>query len=176
MSPAPFPSPDLSSGLAALRDSITAGDIAERVDFAPGVSLIADAPLGVGGTWRSPAGRLLELDIAMTGRGSWIALHLALDLPDLAGIAFVGLGCTSAGTGQQIIRPCLRSGLEEGGFVDCFLDRHILTRTDPVPHVDALHVPSCRPLPETAPWRELLLFLPTEPLRWHLHDLRVFAV
>lgn len=175
MSPVPFPSRDPSSGLAALRDGITSGDLAERIDFAPGVALIADPPLGIGGTWHSPAGRLLELDIAMSGAGDWIALHLALDLPDLSGIAFVGLGCTGAGPEQKIIRPCLRSGLDEGGFVDCFLDRHILVQTDPVPHVDALHVPTCRTLPETAPWRELLLFLPTEPLRWHLHDLRILA-
>lgn len=175
MSPAPSLSRDLSMGLAALRDGITTGDIAERVDFAPGISLIADAPLGVGGSWRSPAGRLLELDISMAGRGDWIALHMALDLPDLADIAFIGFGCTGVGPTQQIIRPCLRSGLDDGGFVDCFLDRHILTRTDAIPHVDALYVPTCRTLPETAPWRELLLFLPTEPLRWHLHDLRIFA-
>lgn len=165
----------LSPALAQLRHSTGAGEITSQVTFRPGLSLFADPALAVAGHWRSPAGRLLELDIDTAGHGDWIALHVTVNAPDLTRTGFVGFGCSSAGTGMQVIRPCLRSGLADGGFIDCFFDRHILTRPGPVSHVDALHVPTRRRIPETAPWRELLLFLPTAPLRWHLHDLRVFA-
>ncbi|WP_380996007.1 hypothetical protein [Sedimentitalea sp. HM32M-2] len=167
--------PDLVPGLNRLRHGRAAGAIADRVDLAPGLALIADPALRATGRWRSPAGRLLELEIETGGRGDWMALHLALATPDLAPAAFFGFACTGLAPQMQLIRACLRSGRADGGFVDCFFDRHILTAPEPAAHVDALHLPTQPEVPEDAPWRELLLFLPPEPVRWHLHDLRVFA-
>ncbi|MBK0329311.1 hypothetical protein I5535_18710 [Rhodobacteraceae bacterium F11138] len=168
--PAPF-----GVDLAPLRDSREQGDITDRVTFQPGLALLADPALGIRGSWRSPAGRLLELEIATAGHGDWMALHLTLDPPDLTALTYLGFACTGVAPAPHVIRPCLRSGEPDGGFVDTFFDRHILTRTDPVAHVDALHLQTRRRVPQTAPWRELVLFLPTASLCWHLHDLRVFA-
>ncbi|SFU21338.1 hypothetical protein [Sedimentitalea nanhaiensis] len=165
----------MSPALAALRDDLIVGEITDRTEFAPGLALLADPALGARGSWRSPAGRLLELDIATAGRGDWIALHLTLDLPDLTPLTYFGFACTGVAPQAHVIHPCLRSGGPEGGFSDAFFDRHILTRTDPVAHVDALHLPTRRRVPPLAPWRELVLFLPTVSLCWHLHDLRVFT-
>lgn len=181
------PNLGLNRSLAALRDSIGGGGITDRValapDLAPDLTLHADPALQVSGQFRSPAGRLLELDLTTGDEAKdhigWIGLHVALSTPDLSGAAYVGLICRSAAPEIQVIRPCLRSGSDadhDKGFVDCFFDKHILSRTDPTDHVDALHIATHRALPETATWRELVLFLPTRSFRWDLHDLRLFIV
>lgn len=157
------------------QDRSEGGDLADFVKFRPGLSLHADPALRIGGHWRSPAGRLLELEIACPGTGQWIALHIALNAADLTAAAWIGFACRSAGLNDLMIRPCLRSGTDDG-FTDCFFDKHILATAEPQAHVDALHVASHRTIPETAPWRELVLFLPRQDCRWHLHDLRPFLL
>lgn len=163
----------LAPALAALRDDRLAGEIAARTDFAPGLALHADPALQVTGSWRSPAGRLLELDLHMAGTGRWIGLHLRLETPDLSRAAWLGFACRGAAAQETLIRPCLRSGSDKG-FSDCFFGRHLLAAPEVRDHVDALHVPTHRNIPETAGWRELVLFLPQQDFRWHLHDLRLF--
>lgn len=166
----------LAPALADLsRDRSGEGNIENSVIFRPGIALHADPALGVSGTWRSPAGRLLELEAAISGPGQWIALHVALDAPDLSRHAWLGFTCRSAAANEVMVRPCLRSGTD-GGFTDRFFDKHILADPEPRCHVDAIHLPTARTLPEAAPWRELVLFLPRESFRWHLHDLRPFLI
>jgi len=167
------PASPLASVLADWRREIAAGDIADSLRFGPGLALYADPSLEVRGTWRSPAGRLLELDVTTSGTGTWIGLHVTLDAPDLTNTAWIGFACRSVAPEQATIRCCLRSGTDEG-FTDCFFDRHILSDPEPRSHVDALHIPTTRAIPETAIWRELVLFLPRKSFRWHLHDLRPF--
>ena len=161
------------TGLNSLRTGSESGEIAENTRFAPGIALHADPDLGVGGAWRSPAGRLLELEVATQGSGQWIGLHIRL-APEAAGIAFVGFACRSAAPREIMVRPCLRSATGDG-FADHFFPRHILAVPEALTHVDALHLPTTSAVPETAPWRELVLFLPRESFTWHLHDLRLFA-
>lgn len=161
--------------LNAMRTSLSNGEIAGNVQFLPGLSLMADPALKIGGQFCSPAGRLLELDITTSGVGGWIALHVKLGIATLSETAYLGFACRHAAPAELMIRACLRSGTEDG-FVDTFFDKHILAAPDPLNHVDALHIATCRTLPETAPWRELILFLPKRDFRWHLHDLRPFAL
>lgn len=170
------PDAPLAPALAALRqDRSDGGGIADFVKFRPGLALHADPALGAGGCWTSPVGRLLELEITTQGRGAWIGLHVALNAPDLGRTAWIGFACRSAAAGEVMIRPCLRSGSEDG-FTDMFFDKHILADPEPRDHVDALYLPICRRIPATAPWRELVLFLPRQGCRWHLHDLRPFLL
>lgn len=166
--------PDSVAGAAldALRSGSAKGDLRADTAFAPGIALRADPALGLGGRYRSPAGRLLELE-AVPARpgGGWIALHIALPAA-LSGHDWLGLFCRTAAPAEVLVRPCLRSGTADG-FADCFLPRHLLSGPDPQTHADALHLPTAPELPETAPWRELVLFLPPAGAVWHLHDLRL---
>ncbi|MDK3020807.1 hypothetical protein [Pseudodonghicola flavimaris] len=160
----------------ALRSAHLAGEIdAPRTVFAAGLQLHADPALQLSGQWRSPSGRLLELDLRMSGQGEWIGLHLTLDAPDLAAVGWIGFACRSAAPEELLIRPCLRSGTESG-FTDTFFDKHLLSTPEPHNHMDALHPATRRELPETAPWRELILFLPRRDCRWHLQDLRPISI
>ena len=168
---------------ATFQGGISHGVLGDMVEFHPGFSINASPVLEISGHWRSPSGRLLELDVTPRGPrdpvADWVGLHLRLtgvgDLSD----AWVGFACRSAAQGQQMIRACLRSGHETGnktGFSDVFFDRHILADPEPRNHLDALHVATTRAIPEQAPWRELVLFLPRHDFRWDLHDLRVFRL
>ena len=126
----------------------------------------------ISGSWRSPAGRLLELEVEPRGNGQWAALHLAL--PETQGATWIGFTCRSAAGAEIMISPCLRSGTAEG-FTDCFFLRHLLALPEALNHVDALHLPSSPAIPALADWRELVLFLPRTAFSWHLHDLRLFT-
>lgn len=165
----------LGPALADQRRDRTEGLLAAHTEFRPGLALHTDPAMQVSGRWRSPPGRLLELDLRMTDSGAWIGLHVALDAPELSDCGWVGFACRCAAPTETMIRPCLRSGTPDG-FTDCFFDKHILAVPEPRNHVDALHPATSRHIPETAPWRELVLFLPRQDFRWHLHDLRLFLI
>lgn len=158
-----------------MRTRVSDGDITDTVHFQHGLSLRADPELNVGGQYHSPSGRLLELDVTCAGPGKWLALHISLGVTELTDCAWVGLTCRQAATAEQLIRPCLRSGTDTG-FVDCFFDKHMLAVPEPRNHVDVLHIETRPDLPETALWRELVLFLPTRDFRWDMHDLRLFII
>lgn len=169
----PLPLPDL----ARFQSQDRAGALApDTTELAPGLFLNADPALALSGSWCSPPGRLLELEAAAGGRGDWAALHLSLPLADLQSFTYLGYICRAAGPKPWMIRPCLRSGLEGGGFVDTFFGKHILTTERPFTHMDALYLDSSPELPLTAPWRELVLFLPCEDFQIHLHHLYPFAL
>lgn len=127
--------------------------------------------------WSSPRGRILELQSEVKLPGAWFGLHLGLDLPDLANIGFLGFAARTAAAQPVTIRACIRSGIEGGGFHDCFFDRHILAQPEESDYM-AMIAPSRRPLlPQQAPWREFVLFLPTtHGVHLAICDLRFFAI
>lgn len=161
--------------LAVLRDSTLDGPLGENVTFLPGVVLHADPALELQGTWRSPPGRLLELEAEPAGSGDWIGLHIPLPIADLGAIGAVGFAARASASQVTVLKACLRSGVGKG-FVDTFFDKQVLLRPEEASHVDVLSPRMRADLPEQAPWRELILFLPTEAFRIALIDLRVFAV
>jgi len=161
--------------LDLLRDGEFNGEISAEFQLMPGLHFHADKALDISGSYHSPKGRLLELDFSASGEGGWAGLHIALNAPDLSRHGFVGLACRSAAPEMQVIRPCLRSGTAEG-FEDCFFEKHILSQPEESSHIDALPIHQRDHLPALAPWRELILFLPTQSFRWSLLDLRVFIV
>ncbi|KAA8610014.1 hypothetical protein [Salipiger aestuarii] len=161
--------------LERLRATATEGALASDVHFLPGLDLHADPLLGLGGTWRSPRGRLLELDARAAAPGGWCALHLALPLATTRGKRVLGFAARLAAREILVARACLRSSIE-GGFVDCFFDKHLLFSAEEASHVDALHLELHEDIPQQAAWRELILFLPPQSFRLSLIDWRVFAV
>lgn len=166
------PPQPVAPALARLRAGQERGEVTHGLSPTPGITLHADPGLHLAGQYRSPAGRLLELDINVAGQGQWLALHVALDAPDLMTADWLTLTCRSAAPAPLLIRPCLRSGRQDG-FVDCFFTKHILADRPPLSHVDGMHLPTTRQIPDLAPWRELVLFLPRDSFTWHLHDLRL---
>lgn len=161
--------------LDLLRSESREGDISETFEFLPGIHFHADPELKPGGKYRSPEGRVLEVEMTTEGSGGWAALHMAINAPDLTHFGFLGLACRTASPEMQVIRPCLRSGTQDG-FVDCFFDKHILSQPEAHSHIDALPIHQREQIPLHAPWRELILFLPTQSFHWSLLDLRLFIV
>lgn len=162
--------------LAVLREDTREGALASDVDFLPGLSFHADPALGLSGSFTSPEGRILDLD-ARTGpdTGGWVALHVALPAPDLRRVGFFGFVARLSAPDITVVRACLRSGTADG-FVDCFFDKHLLVRPEEASHLDVLPLQYRDQIPMQAPWRELILFLPTHDFRLSLIDLRLFIV
>ena len=162
--------------LAAMRAKTSEGALASGVTFSRGLRLHADPALELTGQYRSPPGQLLDLE-ARTGPdpGDWLALHLALRLDDLSAMGVVGFATRMAAPETLVVRACVRSGTDTG-FTDCFFDKHLLVHAHETSHVDALHVGKRADLPLRAPWRDVILFLPTRAFQLSLIDMRVFVV
>ena len=151
---------------------------ATQAALGPDLALHVDPAARLDGVWRSPRGRLLELETRVTQPGAWFALHLGLpaQLADLTDVTWLGLAARSSAARAVAVRACLRSGTGDG-FHDCILDRHILSQPRDSDHHDLLAPEPHPDLPRQAPWREFILFLPpAEPLDWVLHDLRLFVL
>lgn len=163
--------------LHALRQGGAEGKIDFRTEIRPGLLLVADPAFSqVTGKYRSPKGRILELDVKTEGAGAWIGLHLALPVSNLADKGVVGFASRIAAPELMIMRACLRSGTGTG-FSDAFFDKHILAQPNEATHLDALPIHrQTGLLPMFAPWRELIFFLPTHSFQLSLIDLRVFVV
>lgn len=126
------PCAPFNQSLARLQAETGSGHISGSMGLLDGtLKLHADPALQVGGAWRSPAGRLLELDLETAGPGKWIGLHLALGQLDLMSFRYAGMACRSAADGIEVLRPCLRAGLPDGRYSDCFFPRHLLARLTP---------------------------------------------
>ena len=149
---------------------------AARTDLAPGVFLNADPVLQLAGSYSSPAGYFLDLSAAPAGSGSWFGLHVVLQLPPLHDISYLGFACRLAAPEPQMLRASLRSGTEDDGFSDCFFDKHILASERAHSHLDALYLDSRPELPLSAPWHELVLFLPCQAFDLSLMHLHLFAL
>lgn len=161
--------------LSLLRASDAQGPLSADTKLVPGLWLNADPALGLGGSFSSPAGRLLEISATTANPGNWIGLHATLPVDDLSGVGVIGFAARIAAPDTHIVRACIRSGTENG-FEDCFFDKHLLFRPEEASHLDAIAVGRRLDLPDRAPWRELILFLPTQSFDLSLIDLRVFVV
>jgi hypothetical protein len=172
----------LDQALTPLRDKASGplplfGPGTRATDLAPGLMFHADPAGTIAGQWSSPAGRLIEISADITTPGKWFALHVTIPLPDLTGLTWIGLILRSSAARSCVIWPCLRSGLEGGGFRDDFFARHILAQSRESDHHDILATPWHPDLPAQAPWREIILFLPSaEGFRLVIHDLRILAL
>ena len=169
--------PPLCPALATFHAAESRGDLATgKTELAAGIFLNCDPKMDMAGNFTSPTGRFADLTAEPARAGDWIGLHVSLPLTDLSAITYVGLVCRLSAPGNWMLRPCLRSGLENGGFEDVFFDKHILTTPRAQTHVDILYLDSRPALPLTAPWRELILFLPCAPFSLSLVHFLPFAL
>lgn len=175
--PSQFPSDtQTNDNLSLLRLKTQGSALANDVVLAPGVELHADPAMGVSGTYRSPPGRLLEIDAQAGHAGDWFGLHISLSARDLSDSAVLGFVARTQAPQAVMIRAALRTGSENGTFTDIFFDKHILMHSEVTTHLDALSLPARLDVPAKADWRELILFLPPETIRLSLIDLRVFIL
>ena len=169
------PDGQVNHALAILRQETREGNLEQDMMFLPGIEWHVDPALELRGHYASLEGRILEIDSQPQAQGGWNALHLSLPAGDLRPYGVCGFALRGSSPEFQVVRACLRSGVESG-FEDCFFDKHILVRPEESSHVDALPALSQSRLPLEAPWRELILFFPVVPFQMSLIDLRVFLV
>lgn len=172
---APGPDAQTNHSLSLWREGTAKGILSHDTRLRPDLSFRVDKAAWLKGRYKSPLGRLLELDVTLKGPPGWVALHLGLPGGDWSGFGMIGLACLTAAPENMIVRPCVRSGTDDG-FVDCFFDKHILSHPEASNHLDAIMIHRRTNLPVDAPWRELVLFLPTDSFRWSLQDLRLFIL
>jgi hypothetical protein len=149
-------------------------DWSPETGIAPALHLVLDPDAVFDGHWSSPRGRLLDLEGEMRHPARWFALHVPLDALDLSDRAILGFAARLSAPQTLPIRACLRSG-RPGGFSDCFFDKPVLPSSDAGLHLDVLDM-ARHDISDDAPWRDLVLFLPTRAFRLSLHDLRLFVV
>jgi hypothetical protein len=165
-----------NSLLATMYDEVREGDLSTHVEFLPGLFLHADPAMGLSGRYRSPQGQLLELDAKMATAGKWTGLHLRLPSFDRRQYSAAGfIAKVSAPGPAATVAVCLRSGIENG-FVDCFFEKKVSFAPEESSHVDILAFDKQDRIPDEAPWREFILFLPTKDFRLTLSALRVFLI
>lgn len=169
------PDAHANSLMAVMRAQSREGALAPDTELGTGVWLHVDPAARISGRFTSAPGQIVDLDIEVERRGAWTGLHVALGGIDLGGRSLVGFACRTSAGGMDLVRPCLRSG-RDGGFHDSFFPKHLLSRPESALHLDALELAQHPELPARAPWRELVLFLPTHRLRWTLADLRLFVL
>lgn len=171
----PFFRPDhvTNRKLARLRMQRSEGRIGETTSISSNISLHADPNLDIGGQFLSQKGELLTLNADYGAQGEWAGLHIQIPAKDLSSHLSVGFSLRGRAPDYTILTPCFRSGTESG-FVDSFFDKHILLHGDEDSHVDALEIHDREDVPLHAPWRQLVLFLPTVDFKLTLSDLRVF--
>lgn len=161
--------------LAQLRAEQRTGELAAETALLPGLRFHADPALNLSGRWASEPDKLLDMQVDIPGIGGWVGLHLSLPVASTRGRGIIGFAARIQTPKIFVARACLRSG-RENGFVDCFFEKHLLFTPEESSHVDVLQIALRDTIPEDAPWRELILFLPTESFRMSLIDWRIFVV
>ena len=176
MPPQSFLPPAVAALRAASQQAKPLFTRAHSQPLGAGLTLHLDAAARMTGQWASPANRLLELATDVQTPGAWFALHVTLDLPDLAPYRWIGIAARSTAGQATAVRVCLRSLLADG-FHDQFFARDILSRSVQSDHHDLIDPAQFPDLPSHAQGRELVLFLPAAtPVAWALHDLAVFGL
>ncbi len=163
--------------IAMLRGTESSGALAEVSVLAPDrlAFLSWDSAGRATGTFKTGAGKVLELAYEVLKTPRWVSLHLQLGAIDFGDAAVFGIVCKSRAAQAATIRPCLRSA-STTGFEDAFFDKHVVSFSEASTHVDLLRLAGRSDVPTKAPWRELILFFQTSSASFEIQDLRVFVV
>lgn len=171
----PTPPPQVLDPLAVLRGSMIPPRPFEAGEVVPDIWWHIDPSIEALGTWESPRDRMLEVTTTLTTPGHFCALHLRVPF-NPGDYAYFGFVARTASDRALTTRVCLRTGTDTGHH-DLFFPRDILSQQGQTDHIDMLAPAQIPDLPRYAPWRELILFLPSRrSLTWGLHDLRLIAL
>lgn len=172
----PGPDGQTNFALAVLRKRRASGALRNEIKLVPGVTFSADPKLALQGTYSSPEGRILELDVKkVEPAGTWCTLSLDVPLRDLGDVENIGFVARILAAQLHLCSVCLRSE-HEGGFVDCFFDKQMLFSDAESTHLDVLSPQLRAEVPKHSKWRQIVFFLPTEVMFLSLNDLRVFVL
>jgi len=164
--------------LSAMRNKRLTGSDLECDQTIGKIDLHIDPSAKFKGSWCSPEGRLVELDVKLETAPRWIGVHIDLPNWDVLGLDWFGFALRHGASKTIQFRAALRSHMADGApFHDHFFSRDLVANASASDHYDLIapsHVPD---LPPKARRRELVLFLPTIlDFRWSLHDLRFIGL
>ena len=136
--------------------------------------LSIDPMAEVSGSWTSPIGRVVEVELKLSSPPRWIAVHIDMPEVNFAQFKWVGFALRHGASNLMPYRAAIRSYQPRGAaFHDLFFPRELIANAASADHFDLID-PSQKPdLPANATRRELVLFLSAiSDVRWSLHDLR----
>ncbi|MDE4175252.1 hypothetical protein PXK01_13900 [Phaeobacter sp. PT47_59] len=143
--------------------------------FAPGVFLSVDPESDTTAQLVSRPGMLADIRFTTSRPGRWLSLNIELGAFDLSARDVIGFMCKSRAEDTITFRACLRSGTE-GGFQDAFFGKRVISYDAPSTHADLIKLDEREDIPATAPWRELVVFFPSDLRQLSLIDLSLFGV
>lgn len=161
--------------ISVLRATKRNGQLAHEVSFVPGLALHVAPELEISGQWRSEEAEIFDLEATISGQGGWVGLHLDLPFESILPYGVLGIVARTSGPAEAVARVCLRSGKKDG-FEDNFFEKPMIFSPQDASHLDVIELNRLSEVPERAPWRELILFLPSRSFHLRLIDLRVFLV
>lgn len=170
------PDAEANHRIRLLRAEAPAGDIENGTPLVPGVWLAWPGEGAVAGSLRAGADLALDLDVTAVDGCDWYTLNVSLGGFDLKDSAVLGVVAKGSAARTLALKACVRSGTEDG-FVDCFFDKHLILTGEEAVHLDIFETRATAQLPAEAPWRDFVLFLPTDrSFALTLSDLRFFVV
>ena len=164
--------------LQMLRAHDGKGTIAgEITTLAEGSFLSVDPEGQVKGSFKSSRKDVVSLKMTAprSSPPRWQALHVVMGAADLTDAAAVGLMARTRAPQALATRVCLRSG-RDGQMLDSFLDKQIVSYSEPSTHLDLLDLSRRTEIPRRADWREMILFFRPGPVEIDILDLRLFIV
>jgi hypothetical protein len=169
------PDAEVNHAVAVLRAAQATGEVTSEAHLVPGVYFALDPERPTAGTMATEEGDALSVRFEIEGKARWLGLHLPLGPIDLSEHHVLGVVCRSQAPQAITTRIAIRSG-DGAGFSDCFLPKRMVSFGEDSTHLDVLLLEKAANLPAVAPWRELILFLPTASFEITVRDLRVFVV
>ena len=160
--------------LAQLRALKHQGDLPADERIVSGIYLSVDPDSDTSAQVSSVPGQLMHLRFRTGRAGRWLSLNIELGDYDLSGRAVCGLMCRTRAPETLTLRPCLRSGIK-GGFHDEFFAKRVISYREESTHADLMLLDAHPEVARTAPWRELILFLPPDIAQMSIMDLAVFG-
>ena len=165
----------ISHTIAMIKSSASRYRLGDELELAKGAFFSIDPQGRLKGYCSCGGKTLLSLEYAVQSPTNWIALHLSVGGVDFFDAAILGIVCKSRSPEAVTLRACLRSQTSSG-YTDAFLPKTIVAYSEISSHLDFLHLPARKDVPENADWRELVIFFPTKATAIDLIDLRVFIV
>lgn len=157
-----------------LRSLPVRGAIEDGAQISAGAFIAVDPKGRVTGSYSTGSGSVIRMNYQVAQPVRWVTLNLPLGGVDFTSRTIFGVVCKSRAQQATTFRLCLRSATPDG-FVDTFLDKHVVAFAQSSTHIDLVQLVK-RDVPLQAEWRQFLLFFPLTDADLEIEDLRVFIV